>query len=257
VRTTVVTGSASGIGRATVDLLTSRGERVIGVDLHDADVVVDLAAPRGRLDMVEAVAELAAGGLDAVVANAGRARREPDDVAVDYFGTVSTLEGLRPLLRASPSPRAVVTASVASLMPTDAELVDLCLAADETAALARAAKLVEACEGDLIYTSSNVALCRWIRRRAVLEAWAGAGIPLNAVAPGVVETPMVADRICTEYQRAELEASVAMPLNGFMSADVPARLLAWLVSEENTHVCGQVVFVDGGADVDLRGDSTW
>jgi hypothetical protein len=40
-------------------------------------------------------------------------------------------------------------------------------------------------------------------------------------------------------------------------AIVPARLLAWLVSEENTHLCGQVVFVDGGSDAVIRGDSTW
>ncbi|WP_267907586.1 hypothetical protein [Actinotalea solisilvae] len=42
-----------------------------------------------------------------------------------------------------------------------------------------------------------------------------------------------------------------------MAAQVPARLLVWLVGEENTHLCGQVVFVDGGSDVVLRGDSTW
>ena len=48
-----------------------------------------------------------------------------------------------------------------------------------------------------------------------------------------------------------------MPLHGYMQAEVPARLLAWLVSEENTHLCGQLVFVDGGSDAVIRGDSTW
>ncbi len=41
-RTSVVTGAASGIGKATKELLESRGERVIGVDIHDADIIVDL-----------------------------------------------------------------------------------------------------------------------------------------------------------------------------------------------------------------------
>ena len=50
---------------------------------------------------------------------------------------------------------------------------------------------------------------------------------------------------------------VPMPLNGYMQAEVPARLLAWLVSEENSHVCSKFVFVDGGSDVVIRGDSTW
>jgi len=36
-----------------------------------------------------------------------------------------------------------------------------------------------------------------------------------------------------------------------------AHLLAWLGSEENTHLCGQVVFVDGGSDAVIRGDSIW
>ena len=48
-----------------------------------------------------------------------------------------------------------------------------------------------------------------------------------------------------------------MPLNGIADAIVVARLMAWLTSEENTHLCGQVVFVDGGSDVVMRGESTW
>lgn len=44
-RTFVVTGSASGIGAATADLLRDRGFRVIGVDLRDADVMADLSTP--------------------------------------------------------------------------------------------------------------------------------------------------------------------------------------------------------------------
>ena len=48
-----------------------------------------------------------------------------------------------------------------------------------------------------------------------------------------------------------------MPLGGHAQPIVPAYLLVWLTSEENTHLCGQVVFIDGGSDVLIRGDSTW
>jgi len=54
-RTYVVTGSASGIGKATKELLEERGEKVIGVDIHDADVVVDLCTASGRTELVEKV----------------------------------------------------------------------------------------------------------------------------------------------------------------------------------------------------------
>lgn len=256
-RTVVVTGSASGIGRATCEVLEQRGDRPVGVDLHDADVVVDLTTADGRASLVDQVRALTDGHVDGVVANAGLAHQAPADVAVNYFGAVATLEGLRPLLAASSAPRAVATASMASIMEHDDELVDLCLVADELGALARAARLVEADRAGLIYASSKAALCRWLRRTAATPAWAGAGIPLNAIAPGVVETPMVAGFLGTPEQRAALAAMVPMPLHGFMGAEVPARLLAWLVGEENTHLCGQVVFVDGGSDVVLRGDSTW
>ena len=50
---------------------------------------------------------------------------------------------------------------------------------------------------------------------------------------------------------------VPMPLNGIAEAQVVADLLAWLVGEENSHLCGQVVFVDGGSDAVIRGDATW
>jgi NAD(P)-dependent dehydrogenase (short-subunit alcohol dehydrogenase family) len=256
-RTVVITGSASGIGRALATVLQERGDRVIGVDVAAADVVADLSRPDGRALMVTAVTELSDGHLDAVVANAGLARATSATVAVNYFGALATLEGLRPLLTGSPAPRAALTCSMASLMPFDSELVDLQLAGNEEAALDRADKLVEAQEGTKIYSSTKVALARWMRRNAASGAWAGAGIPLNGVAPGIVETPMVAAMIETEEQRAGLLQMVPMPLNGVMAAEVPAHLLAWLVGVENSHLCGQLVFVDGGSDVVIRGDSTW
>jgi NAD(P)-dependent dehydrogenase (short-subunit alcohol dehydrogenase family) len=256
-RTIVVTGSASGIGKATRELLEKQGDRVIGVDVHDADVVVDLTTAAGRAALVEKVTAIADGRIDAVVANAGLAHPTPATVAVNYFGAVATLEGLRPLLATSPAPRAVATASMASLMPADDRLVELCLAGDEPGALARAEELAGTEGAGTIYASSKVALCRWLRRNAATPEWAGAGIPLNAIAPGIVETPMVAEMIATPEQREGLAGMVPMPLNGFMGPEATASLIGWLVGVENTHLCGQVIFIDGGSDVVIRGDSTW
>lgn len=259
-RTIVVTGAASGIGQALAALLTRRGEHVVAVDVTSGDVVADLSTRRGRDDAVEGVLDETGGRIDAVVANAGLALPVRETVAVNHFGAVDLLTGLRPALAASSrAPRAVVTSSMATLLPVHAPLVEACLAGDEDRALALAAELEAAGPqaAATIYPSSKRALSRWVRRVAPLPAWAGAGIPLNAVAPGVVRTPMTAAMTATADGRAALDAVVPMPLGGYLEAGQVAALLAWLVSAENTHVCGQTVHVDGGSDVLLRGDDVW
>jgi hypothetical protein len=50
---------------------------------------------------------------------------------------------------------------------------------------------------------------------------------------------------------------VPMPLNGIFQPDAVASLLDWLSSEDNAHLCGQVIFIDGGSDAVIRGDSTF
>ncbi|GIJ54689.1 SDR family oxidoreductase [Virgisporangium aurantiacum] len=256
-RTSVVTGSASGIGKATRELLEGRGERVVGVDLHDADLTLDLATAEGRAAMVEGVRRLTGGTVDAVFAVAGISLPAPATVAVNYFGAVATLEGLRPYLLRSAAPRAVVVSSMAALHPVDDDLVAAIERGDEAAALNRAELLAGEPAGQLIYGSSKKAISRWVRRQAPGAAWAGAGIPLNAIGPGVIATPMTAEMISTEEKRAALLEVVPMPLNGVAAADTVARLLAWLGGAENTHLCGQVIYVDGGSDAVLRGDSVW
>lgn len=257
-RTYLVTGAASGIGKATVDLLRERGERVIGADLRNADIEADLSTPAGRQRLVDETARLADGRLDGIIAVAGLAIPDPATVAVNYFGMVATLEGLRPLLAGSPAPRAVGVASEATLLPVDDELVELQLAGDEPGALARVAELAAKTEGlGRIYSSSKVAFVRWIRRNAVSPEWSGAGIPLNAIAPGIIITPMVEPFLATEEGRAMIAKSTPMPLNGPAEPIVPAYLLAWLAGPENSHLCGQVVFIDGGSDVVFRGDRVW
>ena len=70
-RTYVVTGAASGIGAATTRYLRERGARVIACDLHDADVIANLATIEGRAQLVDGVTRLSGGRIDAIVANAG------------------------------------------------------------------------------------------------------------------------------------------------------------------------------------------
>lgn len=258
-RTYVVTGSASGIGATTAQLLRDRGARVIGIDLKDADVEADLSSPQGRVDAAARAIEVAGGAIDAVIACAGIAAPIPKTISVNYFGVTELLEALRPALAESDTPRAAVVSSMASLQQHSAEMVDAALAGDETEALRIAAEL--AAEGPqtgyLVYPSSKRAIARWVRRASISADWAGAGIALNAVAPGTVLTPMTANLLESEEGRAMVDAAVPMPLNYHQSPESVAHLLIWLTSPENTHLAGQVIYADGGAEATLRGDDVW
>jgi NAD(P)-dependent dehydrogenase (short-subunit alcohol dehydrogenase family) len=87
--------------------------------------------------LVEGVTHLSGGRIDAIVANAGGGPPETM-LSLNFFGAVATLEGLRPLLEASPAPRAVMVSSIGSLAPNDPGLVEACLSEDECAATAAA-----------------------------------------------------------------------------------------------------------------------
>lgn len=254
-RTYVITGSAMGIGGATRELLVEQGARVIGVDLQDAEVVADLSSPDGRRHMIDTITEISGGRLDGVVACAGIGAWFPPEMVVstNFFGATGTLEGLRPLLARGSDPRAVVAASFALINPCDDALVDACLDDDEEHARA----LAEKGTGFTAYKSSKRAIARWVRRQAPSDAWAGAGIALNAVAPGITDTPMNAKWLASDKGRAAMMAAVPMPYHGVATPRELGAAFAWLASPDNAVVTGQVLFVDGGGDCVVRGDDVW
>lgn len=258
-RTVVITGSASGIGAATAQLAREQGDRVIGVDLRDADVIADLSTPEGRTQAAEKAIAAAEGRIDAVIACAGIAAPIPKTLSINYFGVVELLQALRPTLAESAAPRVVAVSSMASLQPAPAELVEALLAGDEALALERAEAYTSQDQQTAyaVYPASKRALSRWLRRAAVTDEWAGAGIPLNAVAPGTVLTPMTKELLATEESRAFVDQSVPMPLNYHQPPESVASLLLFLASPATTHTTGQTVYCDGGADAVLRGDDIW
>jgi NAD(P)-dependent dehydrogenase (short-subunit alcohol dehydrogenase family) len=80
--------------------------------------------------------------------------------------------------------------------------------------------------------------------QAAAASYATNGLRVNALAPGLVRTPM--SRRITENERS-LEASIAMhPLGRIGEPDDVASLITWLVSEESSWVTGQVWSIDGG-----------
>ena len=103
-----------------------------------------------------------------------------------------------------------------------------------------------------LYGNAKHALQRWCRRAAPTREWAGAGIALNVLALGFFDTPAAAYVLSDPNLRGAMEHLV--PLRGAFPgrAEDAAAALAWFVGPENSHVTGQVLFVDGGYECAAR-----
>lgn len=86
-----LTGSAGGLGRAIRERLESDGNRVIGVDLREAEVVADLSTEAGCQSMVAEVVETSHGALDGLVFAAGIQSAQAADVICVDGGTDAKL----------------------------------------------------------------------------------------------------------------------------------------------------------------------
>jgi NAD(P)-dependent dehydrogenase (short-subunit alcohol dehydrogenase family) len=251
--TYVVTGAGSGIGAATASLLREQGHRVVAVDRTPCDVTADLATPEGRGEVVRRVGELAPEGITGYVPCAGVAGLTGVDprlvVSVNYFGAVDVLTGLRPLLlRAAeqgehPAVVLVSSNSVTCQPGWASDVAGACLEHDEE----KARGLAAGQQAVNVYPATKAALAWFARREGIGQEWAGAGIRVNAVAPGLIATAM------TEQLRKDPELGVFA--DAYPSAvgrpgrpEEVASTIGFLLSEQAGLVVGTVVFVDGGTD---------
>ena len=247
--TIAVTGSAGGMGRAIRSRLEADGSTVLGVDLADAEVTADLRTAEGRRSLADQVADRCDGVLDGLVVAAGVQAADASTIlSVNYFGAVATLTALRPLLeRAHDAAVVAVASNTTTTHPGyPAEIAEQCLAGDEPGALA-------AIGDDALgaYPVSKLALSRWVRRHAPSPEWIGAGIRLNAIAPGFIETPM------TEgiWEVVESIGDVyPIPVRRRGRPEEIAELCAFLLGPAAGFICGSIVTIDGGTEAALRPD---
>ncbi|MER6103354.1 SDR family oxidoreductase [Streptomyces sp. NPDC001832] len=231
----LVTGGASGIGRATAQLLAARGADVAVLDLdpssvdkplrgYVADVSDDISV---RSAVAAATDDL--GGLDILVNNAGIGAagtvEDNDDAEwhrvmdVNVLGIVRTTRAALPLLRASAHAAVVNTCSIAA-----------------TAGLPQRA----------LYSASKGAV------QALTLAMAAdhvrEGVRVNCVNPGTADTPWVGrllDRATDpEAERAALNAR--QPMGRLVTADEVAAAIVYLAGPAAASVTGSALAVDGG-----------
>jgi len=82
--------------------------------------------------------------------------------------------------------------------------------------------------------------------RSIAVEYAGQGVRANAICPGSIETPIKAAFHIPEGANPKLVRRI-MPLTGFAGPEKVANLVAFLASEEGSHITGEEIRIDGGA----------
>jgi NAD(P)-dependent dehydrogenase (short-subunit alcohol dehydrogenase family) len=241
----VVTGAASGIGRATAARMAEEGAAVVVVDVVEAGVAETAAAiatAGGRAtpcvadasdeSAVRQVVDLCVreyGGLEAMFANAGVAGAfEPFfDLTADDWRRVVEVNLIGPFLAIKHAVRVMRPAGTGSIVCT-ASVAGLRSGAGPTPYSATKAGVIS-----LVQTAAN--------------QLAGTGIRVNAVCPGLIETGMT--QPIFELARAAGKEHKIGQLNPLKRAGAPveiANVVAFLASDEASYVNGQAIAVDGG-----------
>jgi NAD(P)-dependent dehydrogenase (short-subunit alcohol dehydrogenase family) len=256
--TYVVTGSASGMGYAAAERLRAAGHSVIGVDIKEADVVADLSTAAGRHAAAEAVLTASSGVLDGAVLAAGLGPvpgRERQIAQVNYFGVVDLLGAWRPAFARVDRAKVVVIASNSTTTtPAVPKRAVRAFLAGDTDKAVRSVRFHGRGAPPMIYAASKIAVSRWVRREAVGDDWAGAGIRLNALAPGAILTPLLEEQLADPRESKAVKA-FPVPVGGFGDAGQLADWMMFMLSDAADFLCGSVIFVDGGSDAYFRADA--
>lgn len=254
-----VTGSASGMGHEVAQKLCATGHTVIGVDIKQADIVADLSTGEGRRAAVDRVLSASRGRLNGAVLAAGLGPGPGADrprliAQVNYLGVVDLLDAWRPALAATSRAKVVVFSSnsTTTTPAVPARTVRAFLAHDPEKAI-RSVRFFGTNASAIAYAASKTAVSRWVRREAVRSEWAGAGIRLNALAPGAIMTPLLQEQLAMP-KRARMIRSFPVPIGGFGDAGQLADWVLFMLSDAAEFLCGSVVFVDGGSDAYFRAD---
>ncbi len=229
----IVTGAASGIGKATAARFAAEGAKVIAADVAPSDDVV--AADAGREEDVCALIAKAVrdhGGLDIFFANAGVAgglasifEQTPDDwqeiLRVNLIGPFLAIKHAAPLIKDRGGGSIICTASVAG---------------------------IRAGAGGPAYSASKAGVINLVAVAATQLA--GSNVRVNAICPGLIETGMT--RPFYDWARASGKEDRLGHLNPLKRGGEPDEIASaalFLASDESSYVNGHALVVDGGLSI--------
>ena len=248
-RSAIVTGAASGIGRASAILFAEHGARVVAVDrandientaaaIRDAGgkavaLHKDVSSEKDVADIV-GVAEREFGGVDVCFANAGvsgglvplfetTAEQWAQILNVNLIGTFLCVKYAAAIMVRKGKGSIVCTASVAGLRSG---------------------------AGGIPYSASKAGVISLVQ--TVANQLAGTGVRINAICPGLIETGMT--KPLFDAARARGTDHKIGQLNPLQRPGAPteiARVALFLASDEASYVNGQAIAVDGGLSSSL------
>ncbi|HZP28066.1 MAG TPA: SDR family NAD(P)-dependent oxidoreductase [Acidimicrobiia bacterium] len=249
----IVTGGASGFGRATALRFAAEGARVVIGDLDEA----------GGRETVDRIAASAAGDGEPV------ARFVPGDVtdpavaarlvetAVDRFGTLTTLVNNAGIAQGTPrdtwdvDPEVwdrLLRVNLRSVYACSRAAIPALVEAGGGSIVSVASIAASVCIGGTAYAASKGAILSYTRHLA--RELAARGVRANCVSPGFMRTPMSTgerDGLDEAAQEARLaEFAQGVPMRRVGSVDDIANAILFFASDESGYVTGQELVVDGG-----------
>jgi NAD(P)-dependent dehydrogenase (short-subunit alcohol dehydrogenase family) len=236
----VITGAASGIGRATATLFAAEGARVVVADLDESNgpalaeqlgglyVSVNVADEASVKSMYDAVVA-AYGGADVLFNNAGVSPADDDSILVTELDAWRRVQDVNltsvylcckygiPLLLERGGGSVINTASFVAVLGSATSQIS--------------------------YTASKGGVLAMSRELGV--QFARRGVRVNALCPGPVNTPLLRELFAKDPERAARRL-VHVPMGRFGEAEEIARAVLFLASDDSSFVTASTFLVDGG-----------